>query len=172
MTVIIVFDVTFNLFLPLIFVMKRLSQLFVLAALAIAPTLGFAQDVDPLADIKKQIKDPAKPFTLIVEFKVKPDKAKDFKKMVREAVKNTRMEPGNAAYQVHADAGQENTLVFFEIWRSVEALEAHVKQEYTKTLLGSAETHCDGKPNIRVLTPFAPAGPGKPKAAETPAPAK
>jgi quinol monooxygenase YgiN len=146
---------------------QTLAKIGLCAALILSPTISRAQE-DPLADVKKQLVDQTKPFTFIVEFKAKAESKKEFMKLAREAVKNTRKEPGNHAYSVHGDAKDPNTIVFFEIWASMEALESHVKQEYTKALLGSVETLCEGKPNIRVLLPLA-APLGKPKAPEAPA---
>jgi quinol monooxygenase YgiN len=126
-------------------------------------TPTYAQDADPLAPIKAQVKDHNAPFTLIVEFKVKPDQAKAFKKLIRQAVTNTRKEPGNAVYSTHADTKDENTIVFTEVWRSMEALQSHVGQEYTKALLGSAKDMCEAEPTIRVLLPLTPDQKAKPK---------
>ncbi len=156
-------------------ILSKFQNSFLLAAaLTLLASPVVAQDADPLADIRSQLKNPDAPFSMIVEFKVKADMAKEFKALVREAVKNTRKEEGNATYQVHADAKDPNTLVFVEIWRSMKALEDHVKQDYTAKLLGAAATHCEGKPSIRILTPATgipgPKAPGAPGAPGAPAP--
>ena len=138
----------------------------------LALTMGFAvaqnEKKDPIADIRAQVKDPAKAFTLIVEFHVKPGTEKEFRKAVQESVKNTRKEEGNAAYSCHQDQSDSTKFVFFEIWRSIPALEEHVKQDYVKALLGKAEELAASPPVIRVLKPAVPGAP-KPKGGQAPA---
>jgi quinol monooxygenase YgiN len=133
--------------------MNSLRKSLALLPLVLA-SFAAAQE-DPIAELKKQLADPTKPFTTIVEFTVKEEGKKEFMKLAREAVKNTRKEEGNFAYQVHSDVKDAKKLVFFEVWANVESLEKHIKQEYTAKLLGSVETLCEGKPDIRLLTPMA-----------------
>ena len=135
--------------------MKYLAILSFLAYAAAAP----AQTEDPLAPIRSAVKDATKPFTLIVEFKLKPGSLKEVRPIVTAAVKSTRQEPGNAAYETHLDASSD-TLVFFEKWRSIAALEEHVAKDYTKTLLDRMKELAAEPMKLRVLTPFFPAGPG------------
>ncbi len=154
--------------------MKYLSFLAFLALVAPAT----AQTEDPLAPIKAAVKDASKPFTLIVEFKLKPGSLKAVRPSVMAAVKATRQEPGNAAYESHLEASSD-TVVFFEKWRSIAALEEHVGKDYTKALLDKLKEVAAEPMKARVLTPFFPGGPGgKPakkaeagKPAETPKPA-
>lgn len=150
--------------------MRTVTLLSVLAA-----TAGFAcaqqEKKDPIADIKAQVKDPAKPFSMIVEFHIKPGTEKEFRKVVQDSVKNTKQEPGNAAYACHQDAKDPTRFVFVELWRSVAALEAHIQQPYVKALLGKAEEVAAEPPAIRVLTPWVPGPPKeKPSGGAAPAP--
>jgi quinol monooxygenase YgiN len=111
---------------------------------------------DPLAPIKSQLKDPEKPFSLLVEFTLKPASVKEFRALARESVKLTRQEEGNLGYEVHQDIGDAKKLIFWEKWASLAALEKHITFDYVKSLLGRAEELCEGKPVIRVLTPSIP----------------
>lgn len=145
--------------------MKTLSLLTAAACLLLGSAFAQDEKKDPIADIRAQVKDPTKPFTLLVEFNLKPGQAKEFRKLVHESVKNTRKEAGNAAYSCHQDAGDPNKFVFFEIWRSIAGLEEHIKQDYVKALLGGAEAMSAQPPVIKVLTPWVPGPPKAPGAA-------
>ncbi len=150
--------------------LTTLTTLITLTCLLQFSTLGgYAEDSkDPLADIKSQLKDPAKPFTLIVEFSIKPEHVKEWRKLVQDSVKQTKQEPGCVTYTCHQDAKDPNKFVFVEVWRSMAAIEFHVQQEYVKSLLGKAGELGSAPPNIRVLTPWVPAPP-KPKDEGAPA---
>ena len=145
--------------------MKLPAFLLLLAFTALAP----AQTEDPLAPIKSAVKNHTKPFTLIVEFKLKPGALKTVRPIIQEGVKNTRKEPGCGGYETHLEAATD-TVVFVEKWRSMAALEEHVAKDYTKTLLGAMQEHGAEPMKARVLTPLIPpVGPGK--GAAKPAPA-
>lgn len=151
----------------------KIAQIAFIAALSFGIlSSSLAQDTkDPIADIKSQLKDPAKPFTTLVEFTIKPEAIKEWRKLVQESVKNTKKEAGSITYTSHQDAKDPGKFVFVEVWRSFAALEEHVKQDYVKTLLTKAGELSAAPPSIRVLTPWIPAPP-KPKAdASAPAPA-
>ncbi|MGI8604576.1 MAG: putative quinol monooxygenase [Verrucomicrobiales bacterium] len=136
-----------------------------LVAMALT-TAAYAQTADPLAELRAQVKNPDSMFTVIVEFRLKPGSDKEFRKAAQEGVRNTRKEPGNAAYEVHQDAKDPSTFVFFEKWRSMKALEEHIATPYTKNLMAKAAELSASPMTIRVLTPFVPQPPkpgvGKP----------
>jgi quinol monooxygenase YgiN len=137
----------------------KLPVTFLIVVLAAA-----ASAQDPIADIRAQLKDSDSMFTLIVEMHLKPGSEQQFRKLAQEAVRATRKEPGNAAYEVHQDAKDPGTFVFFEKWRSISAVVEHVAKDYTKTLLDGAADLSSSPMSIRVLTPFVPQGnnPGNP----------
>ena len=142
----------------------KLTQLALIAALSfgiISSTVA-QYTKDPIADIKSQLKDPTKPFTTLVEFTIKPQAIKEWRKLVQESVKNTKKEPGSITYTSHQYAKDPGKFVFVEVWRSFAALEEHVKQDYVKTLLTKAGELSAAPPSIRVLTPWVPTPP-KPK---------
>jgi quinol monooxygenase YgiN len=117
-----------------------------------------AQEADPIADIRAQLKNPDAMFTLLVEMHIKPGSEKQFRKLAQEAVRNTRQEPGNAAYEVHQDAKNPGKFVFFEKWRGISALTDHVAKDYTKALLSGVSELAESPMTIRLLTPFVPQG--------------
>ncbi|MBP7949264.1 MAG: antibiotic biosynthesis monooxygenase [Verrucomicrobiales bacterium] len=148
---------------------SRIACTAILAAFAMGTSPAQEGKKDPAADIKAQLKDPSKPFTVLVEFHVKPGTEKEFRKAVQNSVRNTRKEPGNAAYSCHQDVKDPTRFVFFEIWRSIPALEEHLGKDYVKTLLGKAEELSAEPPTIRVLTPWVPGPPKEKPAAPAPA---
>jgi quinol monooxygenase YgiN len=133
----------------------------VLAAGGLAP--AHAQDSDPLAGFRAQLKNPDSMFTLIVEFHVKPGTEAAFREAAGPAVQATRREAGNAAYEVHQDVKEPTRFVFFEKWRSLKALEAHVAQEHTKTLLARLGEISESPMTIRLLMPSVPGPTTEPK---------
>lgn len=132
--------------------MKLIS---IILAIAIAG-LATAQNDDPLARIKGALKDPAKPFSLVVEFTLKPDSAAAVKSLLATAVQKTREEAGNLAYTCHQDAQNPDTLVFFELWTSIKALESHVTEPHTKALVEKLTELSTEPMKVRVLHPFVP----------------
>jgi quinol monooxygenase YgiN len=118
--------------------------------------LAAAQNDDPLARIKGALKDPAKPFSMAVEFTLKPGSAAAVKSLIATAVQKTREEAGNLAYTCHQDAQNPDTLVFFELWASMKALEFHVTEPYTKAMIEKLTELSTEPMKVRVLYPFVP----------------
>jgi quinol monooxygenase YgiN len=56
----------------------------------------------------------------------KPERAEDLERLLLSFVEPTRAEPGALQYQVHRDAADPGTLVFYELWRSAGDLRAHL----------------------------------------------
>jgi quinol monooxygenase YgiN len=142
-------------------IMKHIFSLLVACSLMSTGVLS-QEAKDPIAELKSQLKDPTKPFTTLVEFSIKPESIKEWRKLVQESVKNSRQEPGCITYTSHQDVKDAGKFVFVEVWRDVAALEFHVQQPYVKALLGKAGEISSAPPVIRVLTPWVPAPP-KPK---------
>lgn len=146
--------------------MKKLLLILLLLPAPLALAQNDKAPDDPLADIRRQLKNPQEMFTLIVEFDLKEGHEKEFRQLVQEAVRQTRKEGGSAAYEAHQDANDPTRFVFFEKWRSMTALEEHVMKGYTQHLLNSAAEFSEKPMTVRVLTPYVPKGgkhPHKPK---------
>src|SRR4051812_11754338 len=74
-----------------------------LAALLALPARG-DEKLHPIADqVKASLKDPAKPFTLVVSLKVKEDMGAKFEATFAKAVGPTRKEKGCLAYELNRD---------------------------------------------------------------------
>lgn len=111
-----------------------------------------AQDENPVVTlIKSKVKDVKKPFAITVEFNVKAGKEKDFEAAFRPCLKATRKEPGCVAYHLNRDPDNPQTYIMYEQFRSVAALEAHMKEKHTETLLAAVGPMCEGAPKIKVL---------------------
>jgi quinol monooxygenase YgiN len=132
--------------------MIRLALAAVLAALLGAP--AFAQKPDPIvADVKAKLKNPDKPFTMVVVFKVKPGKEKAFVEAVAAAKKKTRQEKGNLAYDLYQDAEHPEIYVNWEKWKNIDGLADHVKSDYIVKLLKTVGEMTEGGPQIKVIVP-------------------
>lgn len=131
--------------------MRLLCALPVLA-LGLSLTAARAQDEPPVvALVKSKMKDPAKPFALLVEFKVKAGKEKDFEAAFKPALEATRKEPGCVAYYLNRDPDQPEVYTMYEQFKSAAALAAHMKEKHTDTLLKTVVPMCEGDPKIKVL---------------------
>ena len=68
-------------------------------------------------------------------------------------IKETRKEPGNIAYDMHASVTDPAKMVFIEQWESAEALVPHRTTEHMKTF-GRIFVRCiSGPPKIEIITP-------------------
>src|SRR5262249_16768799 len=109
----------------------------VLAALVLAAgfsTTLAAEDHPAVALVKAKVKDPSKPFALIVPIRVKAGKEKEFEAAFAVCIAATKQEPGCLAYELNRDADDPTAYVMFEKFKNVAALEDHLKQEHTKKI--------------------------------------
>ncbi len=102
--------------------------------------------------VKSKVKDVKKPFALIVEFKVKAGKEKEAEEAFAPCLIATRKEPGCVAYILNRDPEHPEMFVMYEQFKSVAALEEHLKQKHTETLLKTLGTLADGEPKLRIFT--------------------
>jgi quinol monooxygenase YgiN len=73
---------------------------------------------------KVGLSDPTKPFTLLVRFKVKEGQGPKFEAAMAKAVKDTRKDKGNLAYELSKSG---STYIVYERWENLAALDAHLK---------------------------------------------
>lgn len=125
-----------------------------LAALVAAPGLA-AKAADEenavIKLVKSKVKDPTKPFALLVTFKVKSGNEKKFEEAFAPALAATRKEPGCVAYYLNRDPDHPDTYVMYEQFKGVAGLDAHLKEKHTQTLLATVVPMCEGDPQIKVL---------------------
>lgn len=133
----------------------RRSGLLVLPVLflTLAAAESRGQDENPVVKlIKSKVKDPAKPFAILVTFNVKAGNEKDFEAAFRPALAATKKEPGCISYELNRDPDRPTTYVMYEKFRSVAAIEEHIRAEHTKTLLKTVVPMCEGDPQVKVYT--------------------
>jgi quinol monooxygenase YgiN len=132
---------------------RVLGRVVVLAVplLAFGLSAAPAQDEHPVVTlIKSKVKDVNKPFALSVEFKVKPGKEEEFEKAFAPCLIATRKEPGCTAYYLNRDPDRPEIYVMYEQFKGIAALEAHMKEKHTQTLLKTVATLTEGDPKIKV----------------------
>lgn len=132
--------------------MRALVLLVPLVALvwASAPA-GAADEENPVIKlVKSKVKDPSKPFALLVTFKVKAGNEKKFEEAFAPCLVATRKEKGCVAYYLNRDPEHPELYVMYEQFRGVEGLAAHMKEKHTEKLLGTVIPMCEGDPTIKV----------------------
>jgi quinol monooxygenase YgiN len=128
------------------------------AALALVPLLAPAArgqaDLHPIAaQVKAQLKDPAKPFLLVVRLQVKEGMGQKFEAAFAKAQKETRKEKGCGAYDLSRDIKEPTRYLVYERWKSLADLDTHLKSPYITTLLGELGELLNGGPDLSVMVP-------------------
>jgi quinol monooxygenase YgiN len=129
------------------------SWLAILSALVLAgvlATTAAADDHPAVALVKSKVKDPTKPFALLVSIKVKAGKQKEFEAAFAPCIAATKKEPGCLAYELNRDADDPTAYVMFEKFKSVAALQEHLKQEHTEKIFKAMESLADGEIKAKV----------------------
>jgi quinol monooxygenase YgiN len=90
------------------------------------------------------------PVVLAARFKIKPGKRNLFLQLATATLEPTRAEKGAISYSFYEESSVPNSFIYFEEWKSREALAEHLKTPYTQRLLKQFPDMLDGEPNIRV----------------------
>ncbi len=90
------------------------------------------------------------PVVLAARFKIKPGKRNLFLQLAKATLEPTRVEKGSISYSFYEESSVPNSFIYFEEWKSREALAEHLKTPYTQRLLKQFPNMLDGEPNIRV----------------------
>jgi quinol monooxygenase YgiN len=124
-----------------------------LATLILSGTFAAAGGADehPLvARVRGKVKDPARPFVLLVSIKAKAGMGKALEEAFAPCVAATRKEAGCLAYDLSRDADDPTVYLMYEKFKSVAALADHLKQDHTLMLLKALEPILDGEIKSRV----------------------
>ena len=133
--------------------MTRFRLPFALPLFALLVTTVQAADEHPAVTlVKSKVKDTSKPFALVVTIKVKAGKEKELETTFAPCIKATKKEPGCISYELNRDTEDPSTYVMYEKFKSLAALEDHLKQEHTQTLLKAVPDLADGDLKIKVYT--------------------
>ena len=106
-----------------------------------------------IASVKSQLKNPDKPFTLIVRVKVKEGAGKQFEEAFAKAIVATRKEKGNLAYDLNRDTQNPSRYLVYERWKDLAALDDHLKTPHLKVLLAEVPKMAEGAPESQILLP-------------------
>ena len=145
---------------------RRLTAVFPLLIVLSVATTAAADEMHPITKgVAKQLADADKPFVLVVEFTVKPENVDAFLAAMAEPITMTNKEPGNLAYELSRVVGDDDDdeegqqdeveFVLFEKWKSVAALDSHLKQPYLVKLLAAFDRLLAEAPEIEVCLPVA-----------------
>jgi quinol monooxygenase YgiN len=82
----------------------------------------------------------AEPFALVVRFTVRPGSETAFDELVASTTAAIRAnEPGTLVYACHAVEGASRERIFYELYESKAAFQAHEDQEHTRHFLLARE---------------------------------
>lgn len=133
----------------------------IIATLLLAPAVcaptALAADLHPIAqEVSGKLPDAKSPFLLIVNFTT-TDKAAagELIEAFKEPVVKTRKEPGNLGYVLSQDAADPTKLMVHEQWKSLDALDSHLKQPYLVELLAALGPVLAEPPALSVHVPAA-----------------
>ncbi|MBW4475445.1 MAG: antibiotic biosynthesis monooxygenase [Tolypothrix brevis GSE-NOS-MK-07-07A] len=90
------------------------------------------------------------PIVVAARFRIKPDKREEFIELSTSVVEPTIAETGVISYSFYEDLNLNNHFIFFEEWKSREALEFHLRTPYLERLMQKFPEFINGEPNIRV----------------------
>jgi quinol monooxygenase YgiN len=126
----------------------------VLAALLLVAAPALGQELHPIAaQVKAELKDPARPFTMVVSLQVKKGDEAKFETAFARAIAATRKEKGCIAYDLNHDLKDPTRYFVYERWSNLSALEAHLRSAHITTLLADLKPLLAGNPEVKVLTP-------------------
>jgi quinol monooxygenase YgiN len=101
---------------------------------------------------KKNFSDSGKPFALVIQFKIKEGQGPKFEAAMAKAVKETRKDKGNQAYEL-SKTPKGSTYVIYERWENVAALEAHLKTAHYKEAAAAVKPLLDMNISVELLVP-------------------
>lgn len=123
-------------------------------ALALAGPGAGQEKLHPIAEqVKAGLKDPSKPFTLIVQLEAKEGMQAKFETAFAKAVKATRKEKGCITYELNRDAKTPTKYLLYERWQDLPSLDAHLKTPHITTLLKDLEELLAGPPDAKAMLP-------------------
>jgi quinol monooxygenase YgiN len=74
-----------------------------------------------------------------VRFLPPPDRRADVLEILRSVQGSVRTEPGCVAFDIYAEQGTESAILLIERWETDAALEAHLRSEIYRSILGAIE---------------------------------
>lgn len=93
---------------------------------------------------------PSVPVLVASRFEIKPEKREVFLDVATKALESSRSEPGNISYGFYEDPNVRNSFIYFEEWKSREALAQHLKQPYAKAVVDNFPDFVKGTVDFKV----------------------
>ena len=72
----------------------------------------------------------SKPFAVVVQAEIKPDRMDEFLEMIKNNAENSRKEPGCIRFDVLRSQDDPNKFTFVEIYTGMDAVDYHKKQPH------------------------------------------
>lgn len=129
------------------------AALLVLSVLFVPGATGQEKQNPIAAQVKASLKDPTKPFTMIVSLEIKEGMADKFEAAMAKAIKPTRKEKGCVTYDLSRDTKTPTQYLLYERWQNLSTLEAHLESQHITTLLKELADLLAKPPELRVLVP-------------------
>ena len=85
-----------------------------------------------------------KAIKIVAEFSVKPEYVAEFAATAKELVLASQAEEGNITYTLNACAEDPNVYTFIEIWKDLDAIEAHNASAHFQKFVPLLGNMCDG----------------------------
>jgi quinol monooxygenase YgiN len=94
-------------------------------------------------------------FALVVRFSILPGHEEAFDALVAETLPAiAAKEPDTIVYASHTHADEPNVRVFYECYRTHDALDAHEAASHTRRFLAERSQHLASPPEVWTLTPI------------------
>jgi quinol monooxygenase YgiN len=91
---------------------------------------------------------------ILAEIPVKPEYLEEVKQLSADTLEPTLKEPGCETFYQTVKEGEPDTLVFFEVFASKEALDLHMQADYTQSFFAAVKDKVSGKPVSTLLQQF------------------
>jgi (4S)-4-hydroxy-5-phosphonooxypentane-2,3-dione isomerase len=134
----------------------RFQRIVLAVAFSTIASVAVAADEKPspiVAEVKANLKDASKPFTMLVFIQVKEGAEEKFEAAFAKAIAGTRKEKGNLAYQLNRDVKKRGAYIVYERWQNLAALAAHMKTDHIATLRSETGELRVGASEVKVFVP-------------------
>jgi quinol monooxygenase YgiN len=84
------------------------------------------------------------------KFRVKSERREDVIALARSLFEASRAEPGNISYNFYEDKANKDCFLFFEEWKSQEAIDSHFQTPYFKGFMEKCPQMIAGDPEIKI----------------------
>lgn len=131
--------------------------LLTLCGLWFAAPAGAQEKLHPITGfIRAELKDPSKPFTVLVTIAVKEGTAEKALAAFKKALPDSVKDKGCLDYSVYRDVEAPNRFLVHERWEDFKCLRAHIDSSHIVRLLDEMRDLMAARPDIRVLVAPAP----------------